>query len=241
MKKIAKKPVSRTKYSRKYYLSNKKRILEYSKTYYQEHREQILEARKKSREEKFGAVYASQEKNLAENEAPVVKTRSSHNYEYHHNYYLRNKEKFRQYRENMKRQPKSEEELVAIKEHRKKYQKAYRDSHKDTAEAYRKEYYNQTKGLNEIAKKTCPAFWFLLSVREKNLNEYLKCYRPGQNIVRIGRKLCEAAKTGDSSKCPFCNSENTNNANCPMPHVFEFDGAKEKLLHFGNKIKKYSK
>jgi len=233
----------RSEYNKKYYQSNKERAVAYSKKYYQEHKKQILKARKKYRKEHPEKYYSYQKKYWLKKDeaanggefAATYKCGSAR--EYHHNYYINNKEKFRQYREKKKEIPIPEEKRLANKE----YQKAYRNSHKETAQVYGKKYYQETKNLNEIAENTCPAFLFLLAVRKKDSLEYLKFYRPGQNIARIGRKLCDAANAGDSSKCPFCNNGVAKDAKCPIPHVFEFANAKEKLLQFGNEIKNKSK
>ena len=163
-----------------------------------------------------------------------------------HEYYMRNIDVLRE-----KARVRARENYDKYEDTRKAYYEANKDKRqtqsrlyyqenkekmKDYAVAYRKENHERLQNMRaqanvelHNARKMCPAFRFVDKIRLANIELYKTKYRPCSNLAHKAAKQCAAIVAGDYTLCPICNdctmSEKQMRCVCPMPSVFEFDGA----------------
>ena len=233
-------------YSRKYYAENKAKALAYSKKYYQEHKEKACEYQKKYRATHKGKHNEYQKEyfrkhpekrkqyniNRQVNSSTIYAEHQEEKREYMRKYYHNNKDKYKKYRQNALK--KAEETGMLVKQ--KEYQKTYRDLHKTEISSYQEKYRKETVEMKIIAGNMCPAYWFLLSVRKNNLDQYIEFFKKGQNIAKTAQKHCVAVQNNNNDLCPFCNL-NLEDDSCAIPHVMDLADAENQLLKFAKKLK----
>lgn len=165
---------------------------------------------------------------------------------YAHEYYVKNSDTLRE--KNRVRAHESREKyktriqayLEKTKEKRSARSREYYHKHKERLSARVKEYHiehhdeimakkAQAKTELNNARQMCPAFKFVDKIRLADPALYTTKYRIGSNLAHKAAKKCAAIVNGDYTLCPICSdctmSENQMKCACPMPKVFEFDGA----------------
>ena len=153
---------------------------------------------------------------------------------------LREKNRVRAYESREKYKDRIQEYLLKTREQRNARSRAYYREHKEIislqVREYRETHHEDIVEKREIAKaeqrnarKMCPAFKFVDKIRLVDEVLYRSHYRIYSNLPHKAAKKCMAIHNNDYTLCPICNdctmSEKQMRCVCPMPSVFEFDGA----------------
>lgn len=165
---------------------------------------------------------------------------------YAHEYYARNadtlreKHRIRAYESREKYKERIQAYIEKNKEKRSAKCREYYLAHKEELSARIKEYHiahqdeikaQKAKAKAEMlnARQMCPAFKFVDKIRLAAPALYTTKYRINSNLPHKAAKKCAAIVSGDYTLCPICTdctiSAEQMKCACPMPSVFEFDGA----------------
>lgn len=205
---LTEKQIRRRQRSKEYREKNRERIKAQRHEYYLKNREAIIK-RNREYEERMGPEYKEKRRSRHREQWPQ---RS----EAHKEYYREHKETYQE--RSRKYYHEHRDKLALINEE-------YRQKHHDEIIAKQR----QRSAVRKTAKNMCPAFRFLEHLRLKHSEVYVTKYKPTSDLAHKAGKTCIAIQNGDYTLCPICKdctkSEKQMKCECPMPNVFDFDGA----------------
>jgi hypothetical protein len=212
--------------SKQYRIENRERISAQRHEYYLQHSDKIKARVKKYYENMTDEQREQRKQKRAEylERNPELKQQRS---EQHRNYYQQNREYY------------TARQRKYYSEHREEirvYVNEYIIKNADKIREQRAQY----KLLRKHALKMCPAFKFAEYIRLKHNDVFLTKYKRYTKLANTASKQCQAIQCGDYKKCSLCTKSNMTDQEmaqcCPMPRVFEFDDAFERIRFYASGI-----